>query len=66
MKGIFDPKFMWDGVAMGVGFVGAKCICMERGSCGGTIADGPIPLSVVWGAVWVAGALPPCTTVGVM
>ena len=23
MKGIFDPKLMWDGAAMGVGFAGA-------------------------------------------
>ena len=23
MKGIFDPKLMWDGTAMGVGFAGA-------------------------------------------
>ena len=23
MKGIFDPKLMWDGAAMGVGFVSA-------------------------------------------
>ena len=23
MKGIFEPKFMWDGAAMGVGFASA-------------------------------------------
>ena len=39
---------------------------MAGGACGGTMVDGPMPPSAVWGAVWVARALNPCMTVGEM
>ena len=37
---------------------------MAGGACGGTIANGPMPPSVVWGAVRMAGSLPPCVATG--
>ena len=66
MKGGFDPKLMWDGTAMGLGFAGAYCIWTTGGGCGGTITDGPMPPSAVWGTVWVAGEFLPCMTVEAM
>ena len=66
MKSKFDPKLMWDGEGMVAGFIGAYRTCMAQGTCGGTIVDGPMPPSAVWGEVWVAGAFPPCMRVGAM
>ena len=65
MKGSFDPIFMWDGAAMVVGFAGTWCTCTTGGTCG-TVVDGPLPLGMVSGTVWVEGPLPPCMTWGTM
>ena len=44
MNGIFDPKLMWDGAAMGVGFAGGwdnapKC-CVGGGMSGSSLVIG--------------------------